>query len=110
MVIDRLYARDRRTGAGNRNTAAMVYDSPDVSVCDGVIFGRYLLVRCITGIRNLADREGCSGLRDRIIDPFDDEYDSRPVSSRTPGCRHGAHGTGHHGRPCHRPGFVGLDH
>ncbi|MNI64351.1 hypothetical protein D3C73_1197860 [compost metagenome] len=62
----------------------------------------------IPWIRSLADRQGCSGLRDRIIDSIDDEYDSCPLSSRTQGGRHGSHGACHHGRSCHRASFVGV--
>lgn len=92
MVIDWLYADDWHTGAGDSIATAMVHDSPDVYVCDGVIFSRYLLVYCISWIRNLADRQSCSGLRDRIIDSVDDEYDSCPLSSGTQGAAMGLMG------------------
>lgn len=92
MVIYRLYADDRHTGAGDRIAAAMVHDSPDVYVRNGVIFSRYLLVCSLPWIRSLADRQGCSGLRDRIIDSADDEYNSCPLSSRTQGAAMGLMG------------------
>ncbi|MNI77828.1 hypothetical protein D3C73_1341530 [compost metagenome] len=64
----------------------------------------------ISRVRSLADGQGCASMRDRIIAPVNDEYDSCPLSSGTPGRRHGSYGTGHHGRPCDRASYVRIDH